>query len=168
MKLLKISIFIVYILLILFAGISCNPVKQVLKNREYFDKVAKEVVLSGKYCANDTIIKVKSDTTYKLDTLYETSLDTIKLTDKIYIPKISQRTIVKTITIHDTIKSVVVDNARLNTLQGDLTALQEKYINTRKQAQSRLNWLILLLIAILVYSIRKPIIKLIKWHFFPM
>lgn len=167
MKWLKISIFIIYILLILFAGISCNPVKQVLKNREYFDKVAKEVVKSG-YCANDTIIKVKSDTTYKLDTLYETSLDTIKLTNKIYIPKISQRTIVKTITIHDTIKSVVVDNARLNALQGDLTALNEKYINTRKQAQSRLNWLILLLIAILVYSIRKPIIKLIKWHFFPM
>jgi len=167
MKWLKISIFIIYILLILFAGISCNPVKQVLKNREYFDEVAKEVVKSG-YCANDTIIKVKSDTTYKLDTLYETSLDTIKLTDKIYIPKISQRTIVKTITIHDTIKSVVVDNARLNALQGDLTALNEKYINTRKQAQSRLNWLILLLIAILVYSIRKPIIKLIKWHFFPM
>lgn len=166
MKWLKISIFLIYILLILL-GFSCNPVKQVLKNREYFDEVAKEVVKSG-MCANDTIIKVKSDTTYKLDTLYETSLDTIKLTDKIYIPKISQRTIVKTITIHDTIKSVVVDNARLNALQGDLTELQEKYINTRKQAQSRLNWLILLLIAILVYSIRKPIIKLIKWHFFPM
>lgn len=159
----------IYLFLIAILGLSCNPVKQVLKDKEKLDKVAEVVVRSG-YCANDTIIKLKSDTTYHFDTLYEPITDTIRLTKENYIqvPKYFQKTIVKTITIHDTIKSVVVDNARLNAIRGDLTALQEKYNNIHKKAQSRLNWLILLLVAFSLYLLRKPVIKLIKWHFFPM
>jgi hypothetical protein len=41
---------------------SCNPVKQVLSDRAKFDEVAKEVIRAG-YCANDTVIVSKSDTT---------------------------------------------------------------------------------------------------------
>ena len=57
-----------YLFLILL--LSCNPVKQVLKDKEKLDKVA-EVVISSGYCVNDTIIKTNSDTLITYDTIIE-------------------------------------------------------------------------------------------------
>ena len=48
--------------------VSCNPVKQVLKDKTKFDKVAEEVIRRG-YCVNDTIIEVVTDTVYKTDSV---------------------------------------------------------------------------------------------------
>jgi hypothetical protein len=46
---------------------SCNPVKVVLRDKNKFDKVAKEVVRSGKYCINDTVVvsRVVDSVVYK-------------------------------------------------------------------------------------------------------
>ena len=146
-------------ILILFI-VSCNPIKSVLKDKEKLDKVAEVVIRSG-YCANDTIINYKSDTTYHFDTLYEYSTDTI--TNRIEVPKIQKvfKTIVKTITIRDTIKSVITDNARIKLLERDYSIISEKYRNTQELAKSRLKWLILLLIAFVVYLFRKKLINVI-------
>lgn len=51
-----------------FAIVSCNPVKQVLKDKVKFDKVAEEVIRRG-YCVNDTIIETVVDTLYKTDSI---------------------------------------------------------------------------------------------------
>lgn len=51
---------------LLFAG--CNPVKQVLKDKNKFDIVAEEVVRRG-YCVNDTVIEIVTDTVYKTDSI---------------------------------------------------------------------------------------------------
>lgn len=48
--------------------VSCNPVKQVLKDKVKFDKVAEEVIRRG-YCINDTIVEVRTDTVYKTDSI---------------------------------------------------------------------------------------------------
>lgn len=48
--------------------VSCNPVKQVLKDKVKFDKVAEEVIRRG-YCVNDTIVEIVTDTVYKTDSL---------------------------------------------------------------------------------------------------
>lgn len=159
----------IYLMLIAFLGISCNPVKQVLKDKEKLDKVAEVVIRSG-YCSNDTIIKTNSDTTYRFDTIYEPITDTIQLTNLVQVPivKTRQKTIIKTITIHDTIHSVITDNARLNAFRGDLAVLQAKYNDIHKTAKSRLNWLILILVAFSLYLLRKPIKRFILWHFSPM
>jgi hypothetical protein len=138
------------LLLILLVG--CNPVKQVLKNQEMLEEVAK-VVVKGGWCANDTTFIVKSDTLVEVDTLVriDTLTDTYVLNDTTYITKWKTRDITKSITIHDTIKSFIVDNARVRLLQSDSARLTGEVIQWKGKADSRLNWLVSLLIIVLVY-----------------
>lgn len=53
-------------LLLIILFISCNPVKQVLSDKEKFDQVAEEVVRRG-YCINDTVVveKIKDSIVYR-------------------------------------------------------------------------------------------------------
>lgn len=142
---LLIAIFLFLILWLL----SCNPVKQVLRDQNKLDQVAK-VVVAGGYCANDTTFIVKSDTTIKVDTLVriDTLTDTYVLNDTTYITKWKTRDILKSVIIHDTIKSVVVDNSRLNLIQADLTASNAKAMEWERKAERRAGWLIILILAI--------------------
>jgi hypothetical protein len=138
------------LLLILLIG--CNPVKQVLKNQEMLEEVAK-VVVKGGWCANDTTFVVKSDTLVEVDTLVriDTLTDTYVLNDTTYITKWKTRDITKSITIHDTIKSFIVDNARVRLLQADSARLTGEVIQWKGKADSRLNWLISLLVIIALF-----------------
>jgi len=155
-----------YLLISIFL-LSCNPVKQVLRDKEKLDKVAEYVIENG-YCANDTIIQSKSDTLITYDTIYEKNdiIKSILKTDTLRVP--FTKTLVKTIRITDTIQKVVVDNARINQLEAKLAIQTEKVEEYKAKAKSHLNWLVLLLIAICVRLLYKPIKKLILWHFSPM
>lgn len=150
-------------LLLILILLGCNPVKQVLKDKEKLDKVAEKVIELG-YCVNDTIIKTNSDTLITYDTIIEKRdiFKTLLKTDTLTIPLTKK--IVKTITIRDTITKVVTDYARINQLEAKLALEKEKVGEYQTLAKSRLKWLIWLLIAISVYLIRKPLINLIKWH----
>lgn len=56
-----------YSLLILtLISVSCNPVKQVLKDKQKLDIVAIEVIRQG-YCINDTVVETRIDTLYQSD-----------------------------------------------------------------------------------------------------
>lgn len=123
---------------------SCNPVKQVLRDQNKLDQVAR-VVVAGGYCANDTTFVVKSDTTIRVDTLIQndTTIQVETRNDTTYLTRIKTRDIIKSVTIRDTIKSVVVDNARLNLITGDLTASKAEAIHWQAKAKTRLFWLIL-------------------------
>jgi preprotein translocase subunit YajC len=140
-------------LLLLFLWVtSCNPVKRVLNNQEMLEEVAK-VVVKGGFCANDTTFVVKSDTLVEVDTLVriDTLTDTYVLNDTTYITKWKTREITKSITIHDTIKSFIVDNARVRLLQADSARLTGEVIEWKAKANNRLSWLISLLIIIGVF-----------------
>jgi len=128
---------------------SCNPVKQVLRDQNKLDAVAK-VVVAGGYCANDTTFIVKSDTTIQVDTLIQndTTIQVETRNDTTYLTRLKYRDIIKSITIHDTIKSVVVDNARLNLIQGELAAQKLQTMEWQGKAQKRGFWLILVAVAI--------------------
>ena len=160
------TLLLIYILLILTAILlSCNPVKQVLRNKEKLDQVA-EVVLKSGYCANDTTFITNSDTTIVHDTTYEydTIIDLKFKSDTQYV-KLPKKVITRTITIRDTIKSVVVDNARINILQKELTKSNESLNEYKQLAKERwwnLFWLILIFT---IYILRKPIFKFIRWQF---
>jgi len=156
-----------YLLISIFL-LGCNPVKQVLRDKEKFDQVAKKVVESGLYCANDTIIQSKSDTLITYDTIYEKNdiIRNILRTDTLRLS--FTKTLVKTIRITDTIQKVVIDNARINQLEAKLAIQTEKTEEYKAKANSRLKWLVLLLIAICVRILYKPIKKFILWHFSPM
>jgi hypothetical protein len=138
------------LLLILLVG--CNPVKQVLRDQEKLEEVAK-VVVKGGWCANDTTFVVKSDTLVEVDTLVrvDTLTDTYVFNDTTYITKWKTRDIVRSITIHDTIKSFIVDNARVRLLQADSVRLSNDLTEWKGKANNRLSLLILLLIAIGVF-----------------
>ena len=152
------------ILLLSLLFLSCNPVKQVLRDKQKLDAVA-EVVVSSGYCANDTIIQTKSDTLITYDTLYQRGADIIRdvfHTDTLRLPLTKK--IVKTIRIRDTINQVVVDNARIKLLEAKLAVQTEKTEEYKAKAKSRLNWLILLLLVISIRLLYKPILKIIAWH----
>jgi hypothetical protein len=155
-----------YLLISIFL-LACNPVKQVLRDKEKLDKVAEYVISSG-YCVNDTIIQSKSDTLITYDTIYEKNdiIRNILRTDTLRLS--FTKTLVKTIRITDTIQKVVIDNARINQLEAKLAIQTEKTEEYKAKALSRLKWLLLLLIAICVRILYKPIKKFILWHFSPM
>jgi len=146
---------LILILLILWAT-SCNPVKQVLRDKQKLDQVAEQVVRMG-YCANDTTFITSSDTTIQIDTLVQvdTAVQYETINDTIFVTKWKTRDILKSVIIHDTLKSVVVDNARLKLISADLTAANAELKEWKGKAEKRAGLLIILLMAIGFYIFLK-------------
>ena len=144
------------ILIIALLFISCNPVKKVLRDREMFDEVAKEIVKAG-YCANDTIILTKSDTTIQVDTLtlIDKEFEVKVHNDTTYITQWKTKYVNKNVIIRDTVKSLVVDNARIKLLQEDLIKANEEKINWKERANKTFGYLLLLICGIGVYLFLK-------------
>jgi len=132
------------ILLILLIG--CNPVKQVLRDQDKLEQIAK-VVIAGGWCANDTTFITKSDTLVEFDTLINVKLqvDTQKVNEYVYITNWKTRDIIKSVTIHDTLKSYIVDNARVRLLQTDSARLSNEVISWEGKAKRRQLWIFLLI-----------------------
>jgi hypothetical protein len=128
--------------LLLLLLVSCNPVKQVLRDTEKLAQVAEVVVRSG-WCANDTTFITKSDTLVEVDTIIDLDIriDTQKVNEFVYITKWKTNTITKTLTIHDTLKSFIVDNARVRLLQTDSARLSNEVIEWKGKAKRRQIWL---------------------------
>lgn len=146
--------------IILLFLIACNPVKQVLKDKDKLDKVAEVVIKSG-YCANDTTIITKSDTTIQYDTSYLTDtlidLRTIKDTQYVNLPK---KVITRTITIRDTITNVVVDGARVLLLEKDVNKYKTEAAEWKELAKARWWYLFWIILFIVLYLLRKPILRI--------
>jgi hypothetical protein len=143
-------------LLFIIVLFSCNPVKQVLKDKSKFDVVAAEVVKKG-YCANDTTIIVKSDTIVVVDSLIEIITDTTFVNDTAYITNWETKNFYKTLTVHDTLRSVIVDNARINQLQADITKITKESEEHKQKATHRLYWFIIacgVILFLILYKIR--------------
>ena len=145
-------------LIILF--VSCNPVKQVLRDQKKLEEVAK-VVVKGGWCANDTTFITKSDTLVEMDTIIriDTQTDTQIINDTTYITKWKTRDIIKSTTIHDTLKSFIVDNVRVRLLQADSTRLSNDSITWEGKAKRRQLWIFALIgIWLLIRYLRDRII----------
>jgi ABC-type arginine transport system permease subunit len=143
-------------ILLLILLVSCNPVKQVLKDKSKFDEVAAEVIRQG-LCANDTLIIVKSDTLVKVDSLIEVISDTTIINDTLYITNWETRNFTKTLTIHDTLRSVIVDNARVRQLQADNDKITKQSQQHKQEATMRLYWFIIacaVILFLILYKIR--------------
>ena len=137
-----------YLLLILLF-LSCNPVKQVLRDTEKLAQVAEVVVRNG-WCANDTTFITKSDTLVEIDTIIDLDIriDTQKVNEFVYVTKWKTNTITKTLTIHDTIKSFIVDNAHVRLLQTDSARLSNELIEWKGKAKRRQIWLFFIIAVI--------------------
>ena len=123
---------------------SCNPVKQVLNDKNKFEQVAKEVIKQG-YCANDTIYSVTSDTIVQESILIDTMLEVKVFNDTVFVFKNIEKIKNKYLTIHDTIKSVVIDNAlvkvleaEIGSLNSDKVKLQDSLLSSNRASNIRL------------------------------
>jgi hypothetical protein len=143
---------IVYLLLILLLTASCNPVKQVLRDKSKLDQVASVVVASG-YCANDTtIVYSASDTIVKTDTLITIERQTMTVNDTVYFWDNHYITVKKTLTVRDTIQKVVVDQALANQLKTK-SAIKDSEINRLKEKSKKQWYYIIALFLILSFAI---------------
>ena len=144
-----------YILLILLF-LSCNPVKQVLRDQNKLEQIAK-VVVAGGWCANDTTFITKSDTLLVVDTLVEvhTDVEIRNINDSVFVTKWKTKNIIKTLTIHDTLNSYIVDNARVRLLQTDLDKKSKEAEQHKQDASKYLLWFIIACILILTITLYK-------------
>ena len=88
-----------------------------------------------------------------VDTLIEvhTDVEVNTINDTTYLTKWKTKNITKTLTIHDTLKSYIVDNARVRLLQADSTRLNNLANEYKGKAQNRLKWLIIIGIVFVAY-----------------
>ena len=167
-------------LLVIFAIIAfgCSPVKKVLSTPKLYDQVKREVILRGE-CANDTITKeiIVDSVVYK-DTVIRDSfrvlmpiechLDTIVNSFSVYLEngnlwvtwlgKIPEKTITKKTT------HVIVDKAKEAILVDSCRALELKVYecqNTISRKNGIIVKLYIGLVAILLFLLRKPLMRLI-------
>lgn len=118
-----------------------------MKDQAKFNLIKDEVIRQG-LCANDTTIITASDTIIQYDTTIQKETQIEIFGDTVYITKWQTRDIVKKLTIRDTIKSVVVDNARIQVLQADYNKMKVSADEWKEKAQKRLSYLILCIVAI--------------------
>ena len=146
MKRISKEIVLLIIVLWVFAAIlsilSCNPIRKVLQDPEKFNIVKEEVIRRG-LCANDTTIVTKSDTLVTIDTINNYYVDIEKIRDTVHITRNILRNTTKTVKIRDTVRSIIVDNARVRLLQADSARIAKESIKWKEKADKRLNWLLL-------------------------
>ena len=150
------KLLILYSILLISAALlfSCNPVKQVIKDKRKLDEVAEVVIRSG-YCANDTLIITKSDTTIKYDTAFVKEIKTEVKNDTVYFWEQHYNTIQKRIYIRDTIKNVILDNAQIDALKGDINVLNNRLAEEKEKSKKRFKYLFLLSVLIGLYILYK-------------
>lgn len=143
---------VIFFLLILLS--SCNPVKKVLKDPAKF-AVIKDTVLARGYCANDTSFIYITDTLETIDTLYEVLVDTLVINDSVVFWDVKYKTILRTRTIRDSIKSIVVDSAMVGVLRKELWIEKEK-AKENKQWKRMFMWAVGVSIAfiLLLFKLR--------------
>jgi hypothetical protein len=157
---------------------SCSPVKRVLSNPKYYAEVKKQVILNGE-CVNDTITEeVLKDTiiykdtvihdSFKVNMPMECHLDTIVNDFSVYLENgnlwVKWLGQVPTRTINKQTTHVVVDRAKEAILIDSCSNQARKIYeleNESKRKGSIIFKLYIGLAAILLFMLRKPIMRLI-------
>lgn len=159
--------------LLLLVTIGCNPGKQLHKAEARLAEAGRLPAICSERFPNKDTTYIK-DTLVKIDTFLsgEYIFDTLRVNDTLYQIEYKPLEIVKTKTLTQVIK--VEDRAKVESLSTRVSQLEanrgtliQELANYKAKAKSRLNWLILVLCGILGFTIRKPLIKLIRWHLTP-
>ena len=157
---------------------SCSPVKRVLSNPKYYEAVKKQVILNGE-CVNDTVTEeilkdtiIYKDTvihdSFKVNMPMECHLDTIVNDFSVYLENgnlwVKWLGQVPTRTINKQTTHVVVDRAKEAILIDSCSNQARKIYeleNESKRKGSIIFKLYIGLAAILLFLLRKPLMRLI-------
>ena len=172
------AIYIFLLVAIIGVLYSCSPVKRVLSNPKYYAEVKKQVILNGE-CVNDTITEeilkdtiIYKDTvihdSFKVNMPMECHLDTIVNDFSVYLENgnlwVKWLGQVPTRTINKQTTHVVVDKAKEAILIDSCSNQARKIYeleNESKRKGSIIFKLYIGLAAILLFMLRKPIMRLI-------
>ena len=172
------AIYIFLLVAIIGVLYSCSPVKRVLSNPKYYAEVKKQVILNGE-CVNDTITEeILKDTIIYKDTVIHDSfkvnmpmecyLDTIVNDFSVYLENgnlwVKWLGQVPTRTINKQTTHVVVDKAKEAILIDSCSNQARKIYeleNESKRKGSIIFKLYIGLAAILLFLLRKPLMRLI-------
>ena len=161
------------IFLVVLATFGCNPGKQLSKAEARLAEAGRlPAICSERFPIKDTTI-IK-DTLLKIDTFLsgEYIFDTLRVNDTVYqieykpLEIVKTKTLTKVVRVEDRAKIEAL-STRVSQLEANRGTLISELADYKAKAKSRLNWLILVLSAILGFTIRKPVIKFIKWHLTP-
>jgi hypothetical protein len=162
-----------FIFLVVIATFGCNPGKQLTKAEARLAQAGRlPAICSERFPIKDTTY-IK-DTLVKIDTFLsgEYIFDTLRVNDTLYkieykpLEIIKTKTLTKVIKVEDRAK-VEALSTRVSQLEANRGTLIQELAEYKDKAKYRLNWLILVLCGILGFTIRKPLIKLVKWHLTP-
>lgn len=152
-------------------ALSCNPGKQLQKAEVRLAQAGRlPAICAERYPVKSDTLYVR-DSVLKIDTFLsgEYIFDTIRVNDTViniqYKPLeiVKYKTLTKVEVVTDKAKEAAW-NASVSQLQAQNQLLSAQVSEYKNKAKNRLNWLILLLCGILGYSIRKPLMAIIKWN----
>lgn len=146
----KVKLFLIYLaILAILILTGCNAERQVLKDRDASKRIFNTLALEYP-CVNDTTIITLSDTTILQDTIVAYKRDTI---NNVITLTEQGKTIVKTVKVKD-IKTAYVQDTRLIGILSDSVRFYKVLYQTehkyKKQAESRLFWLIIIIVGIFI------------------
>lgn len=150
--------------------IGCNPGKQLSKAEARLAQAGRlPAICAERYPVKDTTY-IK-DTITKIDTFLsgEYIFDTARINDTLYEVKYKPVVVYKTKYI--TKVERVEDVAKIEALRSSVSQLEANRATLlaqvgewRDKAKTRLNWLILILAALLGFAIRKPVMAICKFY----
>ena len=116
----------------------CDPVKRIQRNDEQRRRM-ETIMLDRGICRPDTFIIRKTDTLTRMDTIGEIYIysDTTTVHDTTQITRERIRTLLRTITIRDTILRQIIDDASLKACRSDRERAETLLADTKRIAQHR-------------------------------
>jgi hypothetical protein len=160
--------------------LSCNPVKQVLKDKNKLDKVAEEVIRKG-YCITESTVVVQDSIVYRdsvvefkvpcpIDTTLGDDGTQINIRSGVLTAKVKAKE------THKIIKETVRDRSYENLLKADISQRdsaikayveivskeQAKVAAAKKEALSWKFRLWMLVAVLVIYKLRRPILRAIS------
>lgn len=121
---------------VILAG--CDPVKRIQRNDEQMRRM-ETVMLDRGICRPDTFIIRKTDTLTRTDTIGEIYIysDTTTVHDTTRITRERIRTLLRTITIRDTVLRQIIDDAALKACRSDRERAETLIAGTKQIARHR-------------------------------
>jgi len=147
------------VILLTISAIGCDPVRRVLDDPAHRTRVADELLRDG-LCRYDTLTIVKRDTIIRTDTIGEIVIftDTTIERDTVRITATKWRDIVRTITIHDTLRMTVVDASgrdahirQVSELEGRLKEVGD----SARRYRTITGFLLIALVGLIALAVRK-------------
>lgn len=139
--------------------IGCDPVKRIQRDDERMVRMER-IMLDRGICRPDTFVIVKTDTMTRTDTVGEIYIytDTTTLHDTTTITRERIRSVLRTITIRDTVLRQIIDETALKACRSDRERSGALLADMKKRAQHRgaiIALLSALLLCLLFFALSK-------------